>query len=283
MPTNRPSATRDERWEREAEHFASIEYDCAPLPHETIERYELCRRPFHSAEYPFVLLGDVRGKRILDIGCGDGTRSILLALKGARVVGIDLSKQAIAAARARAHSHAVSEAAEFICGPLELYTGDCEFDVIIGWNILHHLISELSGLLAWIQSLGKPDCTYLFYEPVNLSPLLRRVRLMMPVPVVGTPDERPLEAPELDTIRDSFCQVDIVYFGFVVRLFSRFILQNSNYEQSSRPRRLAHDALGRLDWFLLRALHLSKLASTAVIFARARDFQCSGHSRFVMS
>ena len=283
MPTNRPNATRDERWKREAEHFASVEYDCAPLPHETIERYEGCRRPFHSAEYPFVMLGDVRGKRILDIGCGDGTRSILLALKGARVVGIDLSKEAIAAARAKAYSHAISEAAEFICCPLELYTGACEFDVIIGWNILHHLISELSGVLARIQSLGKPDCGYLFYEPINLSPLLRRVRLMLPVPVVGTPDERPLEARELEIIRGSFCQVDVVYFGFAVRLFSRFILKNSNYEQSSRIRRFAHDALGRLDWLLLRALHLSKLASTAVIFARARDFQRCGHSRFVMT
>jgi 2-polyprenyl-3-methyl-5-hydroxy-6-metoxy-1,4-benzoquinol methylase len=267
MPTNGPSATRDERWEREAKYFASIEYDCNPIPHETIERYERCRCPFHSAEYPFVLLGDVRGKRILDIGCGDGTRSILLALRGAQVVGIDLSKQAIAAARARADSHAVSEAAEFICCPLELYTPDCAFDIIIGWNILHHLISELPGLLFRIQSFGKPDCSYLFYEPINLSPLLRRVRLMMPVPVVGTPDERPLETPELEIIRGSFYRVDIVYFGFAVRLFSRFILKNSNYEQSSRTRRFAHDALGHLDWFLLRALHLSKLASMAAISA----------------
>jgi 2-polyprenyl-3-methyl-5-hydroxy-6-metoxy-1,4-benzoquinol methylase len=279
MSINKPSATRDERWEREAKYFASIEYDCNPLPHETIERYKHCRRPFHSAEYPFVLLGDVRGKRILDIGCGDGTRSILLALKGAQVVGIDLSKQAIAAARARAYSHAVSEAAEFICCPLELYTGVCEFDVIIGWNILHHLICELSGLLVRIQSLGKVGCSYLFYEPVNLSPLLRRVRLMMPVPVVGSPDERPLETPELEIIRGGFYHVDIVYFGFAVRLFSRFILKNSNYEESSRTRRFAHDALGHLDWFLLRALHLSKLASTAVIFAHARDVQCPGNSR----
>jgi hypothetical protein len=106
---------------------------------------------------------------------------------------------------------------------------------------------------------------------------------MIPVPVVGTPDERPLETRELEIIRGSFCQVDIVYFGFAVRLFSRFILKNSNYEHSSRTRRFAHDALGRLDWLLLRALHLSKLASTAVIFARARDFQRSGHSRFVMT
>lgn len=271
MPPNRLSTSRDERWEREAEHFASLEYDCTPIPHETIERYRLCRHPFHSAEYPFVLLGDVRGKRILDIGCGDGTRAIMLALKGAQVVGIDLSKQAIAAARSRARIHGISEATDFILCPLELYTDARQFDVIIGWNILHHLISELSGLLVRIQSLGKPNCTYLFYEPINLSQLLRRIRLVLPVPVVGTPDERPLEAPELDIIRGAFCQVEIAYFGFAVRLLSRFILKNSNYEQSSRIRRFVHDSLGCMDWFLLRLLRLSKLASTAVISVCPRE------------
>jgi SAM-dependent methyltransferase len=222
-------------------------------------------------------LGDVRGKRILNIGCGDGTRSILLALKGAHVVGIDLSKQAIGAARARAYSHAVSKSTEFHL----LSAGIVHRPLRVRCNhrLEYPLINELSGLLVWLRSLGKPDCTYLFYEPINLSPLLRRVRLMMPVPVVGTPDERPLETQELEIIRGSFCQIDIVHFGFAVRLFSRFILKNSNYEQSSRTRRFAHDALGRLDWFLLRVLHLSKLASTAVIVAQARELRCSGHSR----
>ncbi|MBT4192020.1 MAG: methyltransferase domain-containing protein [Candidatus Diapherotrites archaeon] len=40
-------------------------------------------------------LGNVKGKRILDIGCGEGYVSRILALKGASVVGIDNSREMI--------------------------------------------------------------------------------------------------------------------------------------------------------------------------------------------
>ncbi len=41
------------------------------------------------------LLGDVRGKRILDAGCGSGIYSKLLAKKGAKVSGIEISQKMI--------------------------------------------------------------------------------------------------------------------------------------------------------------------------------------------
>ncbi len=46
-------------------------------------------------------LGDVSGKRILDIGCGAGTTSIALAKAGATVIGVDISEDLLAEARAR--------------------------------------------------------------------------------------------------------------------------------------------------------------------------------------
>jgi ubiquinone/menaquinone biosynthesis C-methylase UbiE len=48
------------------------------------------------------LLGDVNGKRVLEIGCGDGTTAIRLAQRGATVIAVDPSGEAIAAARAAA-------------------------------------------------------------------------------------------------------------------------------------------------------------------------------------
>ncbi|GGR65535.1 class I SAM-dependent methyltransferase [Streptomyces roseolus] len=44
-------------------------------------------------------LGDVRGKRVLELGCGAGQWSRVLAAEGASVVGIDLSEAQLAAAR----------------------------------------------------------------------------------------------------------------------------------------------------------------------------------------
>ncbi|HEY4636091.1 MAG TPA: methyltransferase domain-containing protein, partial [Rhodospirillales bacterium] len=36
-------------------------------------------------------VGDLRGKRVLDAGCGEGDSSRILARNGAAVVGIDIS------------------------------------------------------------------------------------------------------------------------------------------------------------------------------------------------
>jgi ubiquinone/menaquinone biosynthesis C-methylase UbiE len=48
------------------------------------------------------LVGDVSGRRILDIGCGDGEFAFELTRRGAIVTGIDLSPAMIDAARRRA-------------------------------------------------------------------------------------------------------------------------------------------------------------------------------------
>ena len=48
------------------------------------------------------LVGDVSGRRVLDLGCGEGAYSRALAASGARVTGVDGSARLIAVARERA-------------------------------------------------------------------------------------------------------------------------------------------------------------------------------------
>ena len=57
-------------------------------------RKEYIRKPLIIAA-----LGNVKGKRIIDLGCGDGYYSRILAKKGAKVVGVDFSKQSILLAK----------------------------------------------------------------------------------------------------------------------------------------------------------------------------------------
>ncbi len=45
------------------------------------------------------LLGDIRGQRVLDLGCGDGRLTQLLAERGASVTGIDASESMIDSAK----------------------------------------------------------------------------------------------------------------------------------------------------------------------------------------
>ncbi|MCB1519149.1 MAG: class I SAM-dependent methyltransferase [Hyphomicrobiaceae bacterium] len=48
------------------------------------------------------LIGPASGKRLLDVGCGDGVFSVRLAQAGADVTGLDLDPRGLAAARRRA-------------------------------------------------------------------------------------------------------------------------------------------------------------------------------------
>src|SRR5918912_296123 len=71
-------------------------------------------------ELPAVLrlAGDVRGRRVLDAGCGPGRHARKLLAKGARVTGIDISNEMIAIAREHCNHHgrffqAVYEQVEF--------------------------------------------------------------------------------------------------------------------------------------------------------------------------
>src|SRR4051812_48661962 len=61
------------------------------------------------------LLGDVERKRVLELGCGDGSRAVELARRGASVIAVDPSTEAVLGTRKRA------EAAEV---RIEVHTGD---------------------------------------------------------------------------------------------------------------------------------------------------------------
>lgn len=53
------------------------------------------------------LLGNVEGKRILDLGCGAGHNAIALARRGARAIGVDESSDQIAEARSECEREGV--------------------------------------------------------------------------------------------------------------------------------------------------------------------------------
>lgn len=59
--------------------------------------------PWAPPERSLHLLGDVRGRHILELGCGGGQCCIALAKQGAKVVGLDVSDEQIAFARTLAN------------------------------------------------------------------------------------------------------------------------------------------------------------------------------------
>jgi 2-polyprenyl-3-methyl-5-hydroxy-6-metoxy-1,4-benzoquinol methylase len=262
--TTNVERSRQERWANETSHFNAVEYATAPVHPRIVERYARCeQRDYHQSEYFFSLLSDVKGKHVLDLGCGDGGNAILLALRGAFVTGIDISDKAIEAAKVRAARHGLSRQTDFICSPLELLRSARPFDIVVGQAILHHVLSELDATFKAIRTLSAPHAYCIFLEPVNLSPTLRRLRLMVPVPTCGTADERPLERADLDVIQRYLPDLEMRLFGILARL-GRFFLHQP-YEFAPRVVRLAYDAAVRMDYVAVRHLGLQKLAACAVL------------------
>ena len=77
------------------------------------------------------LAGELRGRAVLDAGCGDGTLVRALAGRGATVTGVDADPAMLAAARARAPE------AAFVQGRVErLGLADASFDVVVAVTVL---------------------------------------------------------------------------------------------------------------------------------------------------
>ncbi len=80
------------------------------------------------------------GAKVLDVGCGIGRWSRLLASRGARVTGVDLSPTMIAEAARRAAAAGLASRCRFIvqdCAALEI---GGSFDLILCVTMLQHLV-----------------------------------------------------------------------------------------------------------------------------------------------
>ena len=83
----------------------------------------------------FQLAGDLRARRVLDLGCGDGTYSIAASQRGAVVTGLDISEAMLEAARRRAA--ALSASVEWCRASAESVPYDSEtFDIVLAVTLL---------------------------------------------------------------------------------------------------------------------------------------------------
>jgi SAM-dependent methyltransferase len=83
------------------------------------------------------LLGDVRGKRVLDAGCGAGALAEALLDGGALVTGLEISERMAELARARLERRATIHVAD-LSAPLAMYP-DASFELVAASLVLHYL------------------------------------------------------------------------------------------------------------------------------------------------
>jgi SAM-dependent methyltransferase len=80
------------------------------------------------------------GTRVLDVGCGVGRWSRLLASRGAQVTGVDLSPTMIEQAQRRAAAAGVAGRCQFRVQDLSRLDVAGEFDLVLGVTVLQHIL-----------------------------------------------------------------------------------------------------------------------------------------------
>src|SRR6185503_15608440 len=95
-------------------------------------------------------LGDLRGRRVLDVGCGTGRLSVALAERaGAKVWGVDASAEMLAQARAKAPRGAAFKLARAESLPFK----NEWFERVVLWLVIH-LVDREAALREARRVLG---------------------------------------------------------------------------------------------------------------------------------
>ncbi len=155
-----------------------------------------------AIENRFALLqfGDLRNKRILDLGSGMGDASIYFALKGAKVNSIDISSKMVNIVNRMAKKNGVKsniKADVMVAEDLKFKSNT--FDFVFGNGVLHHVIPRLA--LHEVHRVLKKGGTATFIEPLGHNPVINIYRSV--ADKVRTPTEVPLKYNTLDSLTDA--------------------------------------------------------------------------------
>jgi 2-polyprenyl-3-methyl-5-hydroxy-6-metoxy-1,4-benzoquinol methylase len=240
-------------WSDEIAYFDSVAETCQIVPLDTriVERYA---NPsgIRSIDFMFRVAGDLKGKRVLDVGAGTGEDSLVLAALGARVTALDISPASLRVLEARARISKLSDRIHTMASPVEVFTPPSQFDLIWVHAFLHHVLPDLPRVLDTIVRSLAPGGRIVVSEP-TAPRWLRRIRLRLPIPADGTPGERPLEPRELAMIAKAFARVKVRYFHGLSRL-ERVLPSRSS------------QVLARADAVLLQLPVIKRLGGVAVMW-----------------
>src|SRR4051794_32545673 len=118
--------------------------------------YDHDANPLVNLEEPFVweAIGDVGGRKVLDLGCGTGRHALWLAKQGADVTAVDFSEGMLAEARRKPGAEAI----RFLVHDLHrsLPFAPTSFDRVVSGLVLEHL-DDLGGFFREARRVLRPD------------------------------------------------------------------------------------------------------------------------------
>lgn len=157
------------------------------------EYFESCTTP--ENKYIINKLGDLKGKKLLDIGCGLGESSVYFAKKGAIVTASDISSEMLNLSSRLAEKHNV-----------HIETLKCQSDKI-----------PVEDTLKEIHRILRGGGQFVSMDPLAHNPAINIYRKL--AKEVRTEDEHPIKMSELKLFKKYFNNVEYDCFW----LFTNFI------------------------------------------------------------
>ena len=112
--------------------------------------------------------GGLRGKAVLDVGCGGGILAEAMAVEGAHVTGIDLSEKALGVARLHQLESGTTVDYRLLAAEALALESAGTYDVVTCMELLEHVPDPASTIAACAQ-LTRPGGTVVF-STINRNP-----------------------------------------------------------------------------------------------------------------
>ena len=148
------------------------------VPEANIGRYERAREDtVFPLEYAFYLLGNLSGKTVIDLGCGNGLNTVILASLGARVLSIDISSQSLELTGKRAAANKVDDRVTLLnCDATAIPVEASTVDAVLCTGMLDQV--DAIKTARQIRRVLKPAGVAVFDEAITGPTPFRSIRTM---------------------------------------------------------------------------------------------------------
>jgi magnesium-protoporphyrin O-methyltransferase len=126
------------------------------------------------------LPGDLRGRRVLDAGCGTGALAADLARRGAHVVAVDLSPTLTGLARDRIDAHSTAGQIEFLVGDM-LDPALGRFDHVVAMDsLIHYRAADMADAVTGLVRRTDRSVLFTFAPRTPMLTLMHAVGRCFP-------------------------------------------------------------------------------------------------------
>ena len=162
------------------------------------------------------LAGNLDGAAALDLGCGRGEVSVQMALVGAVVTGIDVSRESLARAQTLAQKHGVGDRVALDTGTAEARAfDDNSFDLAVCAGLMSFV--DFDRTAAELSRVTRPGGTVVILDTLGHNPIARmgRKRRLVHGETTHFQVENIMTCDHIDRLRAHFGSVEVHTFDFL--------------------------------------------------------------------